>query len=454
MYGDSHPAVLWELSYAFFPSEPEFLDMSNPMARRAEDDVVPKSIYRDLPGPDLNNTVLAIVTTFWACSWVMTCIRVYSRTILTRTFGLDDTMIVSASILATADWVMKLIWTRNGLGHHITHVSNGQLRIFSIVTYARTINYPLVLGLIKISILIFYLRIFPSDRFRLACHIMISLIASMALILSLTNAFECSPLSRAPQWIFNTPSGHCLDRASLGIAGNSLNLASDVIVLFMPIKYLWQLSKVTTRKRLGLVLLFSFGILSCIASAIRLHSVVTFYKSMQDPTYHIAKTAIWSAIEVNIGIIAASVPVCRPFFEKYFFKPVATTVIRPLTQEATTFKTTHTNAVAIHDLPSFVRTPSSERVTRSVNLENSSSTEWDLLAEQRSYSVCYPTASPLGEYQAITSAISKQNGLSSSSEGKVATQPRDEYHTILRDLAYKMVDVEKGSGGDESNPDD
>jgi hypothetical protein len=57
------------------------------------------------------------------------------------------------------------------------------------------------------------------------------------------------------------------------------------------------------------------GVFSCIASIVRLQSIRTYTQSA-DPFYDSVQINLWSIIEVNIGIICASIPALKPLISK------------------------------------------------------------------------------------------------------------------------------------------
>jgi hypothetical protein len=75
------------------------------------------------------------------------------------------------------------------------------------------------------------------------------------------------------------------------------------------------------KKRFSVIALFSLGCFTCIASGIRISTIKAFYDS-NDGTWTGSSIAIWSAMEINITIIAASIPPVKPLFSKYIWTPL------------------------------------------------------------------------------------------------------------------------------------
>lgn len=79
----------------------------------------------------------------------------------------------------------------------------------------------------------------------------------MTVSISLAQIFACSPISDG--WSLS-PTTHCIDKAALQYAGSALSLATDVVILLMPMKYLINLTLGNSR-RVGVIALFGLGIL-------------------------------------------------------------------------------------------------------------------------------------------------------------------------------------------------
>lgn len=109
--------------------------------------------------------------------------------------------------------------------------------------------------MIRLSILLFYRRIFSTGRF-----LLVTLIVGITCLVwyvaeVLVSIFQCRPIAGA--WD-KSISSQCLDFGSLyyGIAGS--NLALDVLVLALPIKMIWGLT-LAKKHRVGLCGIFLLG---------------------------------------------------------------------------------------------------------------------------------------------------------------------------------------------------
>ncbi|KAJ0305965.1 hypothetical protein COL5a_002770 [Colletotrichum fioriniae] len=89
----------------------------------------------------------------------------------------------------------------------------------------------------------------------------------------------------------------------------------DVVCLVLPLKIIIPL-QMAARQKLSLILLFATGGFVCICAIRRTILLPPLFKST-DYTFDIDKQLNWASIEVNAGIVCASVPALKPFFVRY-----------------------------------------------------------------------------------------------------------------------------------------
>lgn len=82
----------------------------------------------------------------------------------------------------------------------------------------------------------------------------------------------------------------------------------------LPVKTLLGIQR-PNREKFALIIVFSLGIFSCIASIVRLHSI-RIYTESKDPFFDSVPINLWSMIEVNIGIWCASIPALKALISR------------------------------------------------------------------------------------------------------------------------------------------
>ena len=123
--------------------------------------------------------------------------------------------------------------------------------------YALKWLYLTSIALPKISILCLYLRIFTSRAARYSCYLLIGIIAAnWAAFIVLASTFECSSL--AYHWNPTPAEGRCLNESTLAKATSAPNVATDVVMLVLPVFTVRRLNASYIRK-LGLTIVFLTG---------------------------------------------------------------------------------------------------------------------------------------------------------------------------------------------------
>jgi hypothetical protein len=126
--------------------------------------------------------------------------------------------------------------------------------------YWEEIFYAVALALIKVSILFFYLRIFPRHGFRVCACILLGLHICYAIAYSLTVAFQCNPIDGA--WLnwTNEYGARCVSINLLGWSGAAVNIFLDLCTIFLPVPELLALN-MSVKKRMQIMLMFAVGLL-------------------------------------------------------------------------------------------------------------------------------------------------------------------------------------------------
>ena len=125
-------------------------------------------------------------------------------------------------------------------------------------TYAETLIYVIGLYFVKLSLLILLCRVFGVNRyFRWANYALVAFWTVYSLTDTLVIIFQCTPVHKA--WAPEV-NGHCLDLIELGVSSGYINIATDVMILLLPIPMVWSL-QLSTKIRLAIMAIFATGIL-------------------------------------------------------------------------------------------------------------------------------------------------------------------------------------------------
>lgn len=93
---------------------------------------------------------------------------------------------------------------------------------------------------------------------------------------------------------------------------SGFNIVTDIWIIVLPIKTLSGILR-PRREKIALGIIFGVGLFATITSIIRLHTIYT-YTLAKDLFRESILVNVWSMLEINIGIICASVPALKPLF--------------------------------------------------------------------------------------------------------------------------------------------
>lgn len=153
-----------------------------------------------------------------------------------------------------------MIWAifSSGMGHYTTELSPIELQNALKLIPAAYVTWTLGTTAFKLSVLFLYVRIFSIRTFRNLSYVLMGL--SMAYCISFLVVFltTCSP--DISQLWNPTPNGRCRD-LNIGQLGSvSTNLGIDVLILILPMPFLWKL-QMALRNKIAVTIVFSFSLL-------------------------------------------------------------------------------------------------------------------------------------------------------------------------------------------------
>ena len=112
------------------------------------------------------------------------------------------------------------------------------------------------LSLVKLSVLLFYAKLFGSVRiYRIAFWIVGSIIIGWCVAMEFLANFPVVPIQKA--WLLAI-TGHCLDSNRVNLGSTISNVVIDVIVLILPIPMLWKMN-IQRQRKVELVGVFAAG---------------------------------------------------------------------------------------------------------------------------------------------------------------------------------------------------
>ncbi|UPL02886.1 hypothetical protein LCI18_013820 [Fusarium solani-melongenae] len=241
---------------------------------------------------------------------ILFAMRILSKAVGHIPWGHDDSLILAAFPVVVAFNVFCHIMPSKGLGLEIWTVRDEDITTFLIYLLCCEFAYAISLGLIKLSILLFFLRIFPSHKFQKVVRWTMGLTVLICLIYLILFLIQ-----RMPLWLFwegwkdKIPRGVIVDGNAMGISHGALNVALDIWMLILPLSQLLKLG-VKFKKKVGVIAMFSVGLFLTIVSTIRIPSLMVFSTSW-NVTADSVGIVIWSNVEVCVGMMVACMPHAR-----------------------------------------------------------------------------------------------------------------------------------------------
>lgn len=162
-----------------------------------------------------------------------------------------------------------------GLGKDIWTVPFENITSILKIYYFDEDLYLTALPLVKISILFFYLRIFPQDWFRYGCFATMAACVGYGIAFLLVSVFQCSPIDLAWDHWDGEHSGRCNNINAQAWTSAAINVILDVVVLALPMPVIAKL-ELNKRKKALILLMFSTGFVVTIISILRLQVLVHF----------------------------------------------------------------------------------------------------------------------------------------------------------------------------------
>ncbi|MCJ1403834.1 hypothetical protein MMC11_007057 [Xylographa trunciseda] len=256
-------------------------------------------------------TLIGISILFIVLEAIFVLLRYYARHLTGTPRGWDDLIIPAA-------WFANLglsFVTVAGVGRHLAEVVTyhpDQLVSWEKSLYALEWLYLSSIALPKISIVALYLRIFTSRTARITCYILIFVIVANWISFIFASTFQCSPI--AFQWDKTIAGGTCFNIEAAFKASGAPNIATDAVILVLPIPTVWRLKASWVRKA-GLMIVFLTGSIGTIASCMRMRSMF-LTEAFIDNTWASVTLVGWSIAEAGLYLIAACLVALRPIFSQ------------------------------------------------------------------------------------------------------------------------------------------
>lgn len=178
----------------------------------------------------------------------------------------------------------------------------------------------------KTSILVFYLRLAKNTQkvLRMASWAVLVVVNVAGTILTFMNIFQCHPMRAA--WDVTIETAKCLPLLTEFICSAPVNIVTDLAILALPIPVLTGM-RLPPRQKTILIFTFALGIFVTVVDVVRIYYLQqavgmvpmnpsdnpsAIYGQSSNFPWNASLSLMWSAVEVNVGIICGCIPTLKP----------------------------------------------------------------------------------------------------------------------------------------------
>ncbi|KAK4173610.1 hypothetical protein QBC36DRAFT_293235 [Triangularia setosa] len=262
-------------------------------------------------------TVLAVNSVGLLLSFTAVALRFYSRSLRGTKMRLSEYSIIASWVftfgLVTSE---NFTVTHGGVGQVSSTVTAEEL-LFSAKQFI-TIGVcgSLAVTLVKISLLDYFLTVFSAYYWFVICdYILMALTFGYGASFVIVSLAGCRPFSANWDKVSN-PDYVCIETSNFYVAQTGVGAILDCLILLLPTGVIWGLRNMPRRRKLGLWVLFSVGIVICAVSITRL-----VYNNMEEWmvtnfTEYAGIAALLGALEANLSIVCACMPAMPALYHK------------------------------------------------------------------------------------------------------------------------------------------
>ncbi|KAH7359817.1 hypothetical protein BKA66DRAFT_426625 [Pyrenochaeta sp. MPI-SDFR-AT-0127] len=241
----------------------------------------------------------------YSIAFISVTMRVAGK-LVSKRLALDDYIVVVAFLLTGVPLGCIISMTKSGFGEHLWNLQEGKLLRILLNFYISWSTYIVILGMIKVSLILFYLQIFKTRRFAMIAKVVLGYIVINSAIIFLMTIFICTPVDSF--WNRDI-KGKCMNQEALALANSGSAILQDLILLILPMVFIKNLQMKRYRK-IAVGFMFSIGSFGCIATIVRLHTLLIFKVSI-DPTWDYVPVTVWTELELAASFACVSLPSIR-----------------------------------------------------------------------------------------------------------------------------------------------
>ncbi|KAK1853074.1 CFEM domain-containing protein [Colletotrichum chrysophilum] len=228
-------------------------------------------------------------------------------------FGWDDWAILASMVRSSTRHSIPKTVVSLGFGQDIWTVAPDNITQILLIFFAEELFYSFVVAVTKLSVIIFYLRLFQESWFRKASYGLLGITTMYGIGQILAIIFVCSPVSYNWTRWDGQHAGQCGKVNIMTFVNGGTNIAIDLALVILPVTQFITVSW-TIWKKIGVSLIFLVGLLIQHVSSIDHLNVMISGSNMSKVDFK--ALSIWSLVEMHASVICACMPGMTAFVRR------------------------------------------------------------------------------------------------------------------------------------------
>ncbi|CAG9957042.1 unnamed protein product [Clonostachys rosea f. rosea IK726] len=264
---------------------------------------------------DMRPLAHTIISILFVVTYITIPMRIWVRGVSMKSFGWDDWVMTSMLILFPGQEALLTFFLMKGAGLHldqvvaedpgnVTHLLKGLL--------AEEFYYVTLQFLVKMCFLLFFFRLSQTRAFVWSLWAVIALNSLGTIAILLFYGLQCLPLE-AFYYPERHPDVKCINAKITYFFPFTLIFLVDVCILILPIPTIMSL-QMTLKRKVAVISVITTGGSAVLAGGLRAIILMEFARS-PDFSWSLGKMVMMSAVEIDLGILAANMPALKAFYK-------------------------------------------------------------------------------------------------------------------------------------------
>ncbi|PVH99824.1 hypothetical protein DM02DRAFT_710258 [Periconia macrospinosa] len=250
--------------------------------------------------------------------------RLWVRLLMQRNGGLDDWLMIASVVSALFIKEFIAYTYSRSLCRHIWDVESSLYVLQRKLILAIELNFVIVTGLIKISVLLFYRRLGGrgvSKTFRIVTWTAIGSITASTTTFFLLSVLGCRPISAIweqadPSKFLSAQRMDCLDEGAIVFSAGVVSTVQDFVTAILPTFIYWN-TQIPFRQKVALFGIFATAYVVVAFGAMRTYATYVLFFKTYDISWQSWEVWNWTLLELYVGLICANSPALKIFFKQF-----------------------------------------------------------------------------------------------------------------------------------------